>query len=65
MTENGIDEAGLLADEFGEMMLAGSAPLDSERDGPIVELIAGSLAAGPEARGGQRTRAPASSEGRT
>src|SRR5215469_7706994 len=65
MTETGIDEALLGSDELGEMVLAGSAPLDSERDGPIVELIAGSLAAEPEARGGQRTRAPASSEGRT
>jgi ribonuclease HII len=65
MTENGIDEALLGADELDEMALAGSAPLDSERDGPIVELIAGSLAAEPEARGGHRTRAPASSEGRT
>jgi ribonuclease HII len=47
------------------MALAESAALDSRRDGPIVELIAGSRSAGPPPGGGQRTRAPASSKGRT
>ncbi len=51
------DTAGLALEE--------SAALDSRPDGPIVELIAGSRSAGPPAGGGQRTRAPASSKGRT
>jgi ribonuclease HII len=48
-----------------ELALVGSAGLDSLRDGPIVELIAGSAATPPEGGAGPRVRAPASSEGRT
>ena len=51
--------------QSGEMALVGSAALDSGRDGPIVELIAGSLVTAPEAGAGPRAPAPASSEGRT
>ena len=51
--------------QSSEMGLVGSAALDSSCDGPIVELIAGSLATPPEAGAGLRASAPASSEGRT
>jgi ribonuclease HII len=51
--------------QSSEMALVGSAALDSASDGPIVELIAGSLASASEAGAGPRTPAPASSEGRT
>ena len=50
--------------QSSEMALVGSAALDSAGDGHIVELIAGSLAAPPEAGAGPRAPAPASSEGR-
>ena len=59
------------ADEFdeawqsSEMALVGSADVDSSPDGPIVELIAGSLASASQAGAGPRAPAPASSEGRT
>jgi ribonuclease HII len=59
------DAGGGAGWDAGDVALEGSSALDSGRDGPIVELIARSLAAEPEARGGLRTRAPASSEGRT
>ena len=51
--------------QSSEIALVGSAAVDSARDGPIVDLIAGSLASAPEARAGLRAPAPASSEGRT
>jgi ribonuclease HII len=62
--------AGLLDGEdtawdSSEMALVGSAGLDSVREGPIVELIAGSVATAPVGEAGRRVRAPASSEGRT
>jgi ribonuclease HII len=67
-----LDEAGVLVGDealeswqSGEMALVGSAAVDSARDSPIVELIAGSLAAAPEAGASLRAQAPASSEGRT
>ncbi len=64
------DGAGLSWESSG-VALIGSAALDSGRDGPIVELIAGSLATaphdgtGPDDGTGSDVRAPASSEGRT
>lgn len=67
-----LDEDGVLIGDdalpswqSSEMALVGSAAVDSSRDGPIVELIAGSLATAPEAGGGPRAPTPASSEGRT
>jgi ribonuclease HII len=51
--------------ESSDRVLAGSAALDSGRDGPIVELIAGSKAAAAVGGSGLLAHAPASSEGRT
>ena len=67
-TESGA--AGLTEDDdeswqSSEMAVVGSAAVDSGRDGPIVELIAGSLATAPRAGAGPRAPAPASSKGRT
>jgi ribonuclease HII len=63
--DEGLAELDIEAWQSSEMALVGSAGLDSVRDGPIVELIAGSLATAPEAAAGLRAREPASSEGRT
>ncbi len=51
--------------ESSDRVLAGSAALDSGRDGPIVELIAGSTATAPVGGSGLLAHAPASSEGRS
>jgi ribonuclease HII len=51
--------------QSSEMALVGSAAVDSARDGPIVELIAGSLAIASQAGASPRAPAPASSEGRS
>jgi ribonuclease HII len=51
--------------ESGDLVFAGSGTLDCEPDGPIVELIASSLATSPPGADGPQTRLPASSEGRT
>ncbi len=51
--------------QSSDRALAGSVALDSGRDGPIVELIAGSKVAVPVGGSGHLAHAPASSEGRT
>jgi ribonuclease HII len=63
--EEGLADLDIEAWQSSEMALVGSAGPDRVPDGPIVELIAGSLAIAPEAGAGLRARGPASSEGRT
>lgn len=63
--DEGLADQDVESWQSSEMALVGPAALDSQRDGPIVELIAGSLATAPEAEAGLRAPAPASSEGRT
>ncbi len=68
LEENGLAEPGGLADgelQPGDLAGDGSVALDSGHDGPIVELIAGSRGAEPQDLAEMRSRAPASSEGRT
>jgi ribonuclease HII len=60
----GQDDAAPSWESSGRV-LAGSAVLDSGREGPIVELIAGSKAAAAVGGSGLLAHAPASSEGRT
>jgi len=62
---SGLADDGFESWQSSGMALVGSAAVDSRRDGPIVELIAGSLATAPEAGAGPRAPAPASSKGRT
>jgi ribonuclease HII len=61
----GAQDGDGLSWDSRDVALIGSGGLDSGRDGPIVELIAGSLATAPQDVTGSRVRAPASSEGRT
>ncbi|HET9898339.1 MAG TPA: ribonuclease HII [Streptosporangiaceae bacterium] len=58
----GPDDGGF---QSGDLAAVRSAALDSGQDGPIVELIAGSPGPEPADLTDLRSRAPASSEGRT
>ncbi len=62
-----LDDAELAEVELqpGDLAGARSGALDSGQDGPIVELIEGSLGSEPRDLAEMRSRAPASSEGRT